>query len=789
MKKFTICVCLSSILFFTSCISKKTQIDPSRTPASLSDFFDKLLKGNSILTNKEIAKASSAQLKLKKARVIIDNDASFDSKLQIIESAKYSIKLSYYIFQNDYTSSLLIQKLIDKAQKGVQVYLLVDYLTNLKNMPLFDYLNTAGKGNIHIRFYGKPTSRILRDVAYMSMPCPNTKNPSSKDCADFKWNQLKNLGIDGADENRQTTYFSKLLLTGIYSKNPDLILSGLVAGGGIDFAKYKEGADTTEQDKKDLKEFLELLYQATIKDDFFAKIKVKLALLMYGEKLNPLMNEITGRIPVLQEGSKSGKEWDHLTDYAHHKIIIADDRFFQLGGRNIEDSYHMKSSDLSSKYTFMDTDFWGEISEGGVQLNAAYDRLFNFNPLVADFKQAQSETPTDLILNAKLIKERLTKCLEQKITAQDELIQCAQKQVQSSENYVTTNEAHKKIQKIISENISVYKNNYLPNKKYTDTWKQTKVFDDSLSSEDIKSVNVSYIENLNFNKDSNLEERLFGSVYAAEETNGKYIHSLWYQGLLNACYVANKTNQSKQVILHSAYLLPSAGMIRVLSHMINGQEKCKNLKISLLTNSVLTTDLSPINVLAQYQLKALFRVNDQKRAWYGSATDGNSAELKIYEYKPSSAGKGISLHSKVSILGDDAIIGSANADVRSYYMDTNNGVYLRGAKDFIRDYSHWVTKITSNPDLSTHRTEDFVRLSIEELRNRNLMLVNSYIEGRKKPLKIDTKWINYGLDLLDKTGKKIEEDTLHILSPRMYQIDATTQEEIMRKFDNKFKLF
>jgi phosphatidylserine/phosphatidylglycerophosphate/cardiolipin synthase-like enzyme len=42
-----------------------------------------------------------------------------------------------------------------------------------------------------------------------------------------------------------------------------------------------------------------------------------------------------------------------------------------------------------------------------------------------------------------------------------------------------------------------------------------------------------------------------------------------------------------------------------------------------------------------------------------------------------------SLHSKVWIIGDDLIVGSANADVRSYMMDANNAVMIRHAPDML----------------------------------------------------------------------------------------------------------
>jgi putative cardiolipin synthase len=786
---------LLGVLLAIGCVSsdKSKQLEThnqealSRNPASLSDFFEKIINGKSILTDDEILSASSAQLKFKRARVIVDNDAAFDSKIQIIDSAKKSLKLSYYIFQDDYTSSLMIQKLIKKAQEGVKVQILVDYLTNYKKMPLFEYMMAQGKNNLEVRFYGKPTSAILRDIAYMSMPCPDTSKPDSDTCQRFKNSQLSRLGIDGSESNRRTTYFSKLLLSGLYGKNPDLIYSGLLIGGGIDLKKYKESGSATPEQKEDLKEFLQLLFQATVKNDFVAQIKVKIALLLYSEDLNPIMNEISGRLPLIQEGTKSGRDWDHITDFIHHKIILADNQFFQIGGRNIEDSYHMKQSELSSKYTFMDTDLWAEIQTGGDRLNFAFDKLYNFSPMVAKWQDATLETPAEFILNAKLIKQSLTQCLEKKVSY-EELPNCERNETLNSPSYVSQQASFQKIREQLSKNVKTYTTQYLPIKKYTHTWKAGEKYSDQIDNTEIQNMSAYYIENLNYNKDAAEPVRLFGSVYESEERSGKYIHSLWFQGMLNACHESAKSNTPTDVYLHSAYLLPPAGLMRTFAQMMNGNINCGQVRLTILTNSVQTTDLSPINILAQYQLNPLFRIHEQKRSWFGSITDGRSAQMKIFEYKPSALGKGVSLHTKVSILGKDAIVGSANGDVRSYYMDTNNGVYLRNVPAFNQQYVAWLNSKTQNTSLTSERTEDFARLNIEEARKRNEQIVNYYLTNRPKPIKVNPKWITFGLDKLDVIGADIEANTLRILAPEMYQVSPGNQLNIMTQFDKKFKL-
>ena len=84
--------------------------------------------------------ASAGPLQLTGARLITGNDAAFRSKLALVEQAQESIDAAYYIFADDYSSSVLAKALIDAARRGVQVRLLVDYNTNYKNLDLFTYI-------------------------------------------------------------------------------------------------------------------------------------------------------------------------------------------------------------------------------------------------------------------------------------------------------------------------------------------------------------------------------------------------------------------------------------------------------------------------------------------------------------------------------------------------------------------------------------------------------------------------------------------------------------------------
>jgi phosphatidylserine/phosphatidylglycerophosphate/cardiolipin synthase-like enzyme len=50
----------------------------------------------------------------------------------------------------------------------------------------------------------------------------------------------------------------------------------------------------------------------------------------------------------------------------------------------------------------------------------------------------------------------------------------------------------------------------------------------------------------------------------------------------------------------------------------------------------------------------------------------------------------------VSVFGDDIMIGSANADVRSFMMDSNNAMLIRNAPGFDREYLAYIQGILAD---------------------------------------------------------------------------------------------
>jgi putative cardiolipin synthase len=118
--------------------------------------------------------------------------------------------------------------------------------------------------------------------------------------------------------------------------------------------------------------------------------------------------------------------------------------------------------------------------------------------------------------------------------------------------------------------------------------------------------------------------------------------------------------------------------------MSDGRVPCGNVSVTIVTNSIKTTDLNIVNILSRHSMKAFFdHINNNRHISKG-------ANIKYYEYTAGNADTTLSLHTKISVFGDDLFIGSANADVRSYMMDTNNGLFIRNAPNLVNDYVSWI---------------------------------------------------------------------------------------------------
>jgi cardiolipin synthase C len=652
--------------------------------------FDSQKKGARQFTDSELsAFSSTGAMGVEKARVITDNYEAYKSKLEIIERAKSSLRLVYFIYADDSSSSQLTDALIRAAGRGVKVQLLVDFLTNYQRLDLYKYMEYAGKGNITVRFYGLPTAPIIEGALYKTTACSpaNQKSTDPSACQDEKTAIVNGLTAKGVE----TTWFSKMYLTGQYSKNDKLTGVATKFGGGVDLEAMKANgaSDGPKPTAAQGKEIGKLVYDAKVNNRFFAKVKLAMALGKYGETLGPMLNQVFGTIPFAMGDAA---DWDHMTDYTHHKLIVADGRVFQMGGRNVEDSYH--TDGYSKKYTFIDTDFYAE-SDVAVRVEKAYDTLAQFSAMVGDMAKVDRLTPNEYQVNTNQFLGALQGCMQ--AGQQANLENCVNQGMPKVQGYRTYQARMNEQKDKVSKGKAAFISNYNVTEPFN--WNpDTSVTD--------RGATYYYLENTSFNRDVDAKKRLFGSKVDEEHEHGKNIHASWIRGIENTCAIASQPGVPKQrIILHSAYLMMSAGLVGALGNTINGKWNCGNVQIDIITNSFATTDLNVLNVFARYQLRALFQ-------YYANGSGGvdqsKKASLKYHEYvphtpDPNATGVPKSLHSKVSVFGNDIVIGSANADVRSYYMDTNNAIYIRNAPNLVRDYIAFIDKLDKHqaPDAHT----------------------------------------------------------------------------------------
>lgn len=769
---------------------------PSREVASIGDIFRQNMEDNSMifsdrsaarrLTSEEVRKfSSSSPLKLQSGELLLDNDASFDAKLDAIKRAQKEIRMVYYIYSDDDSSSVFNREVIKKAQQGVKVKLLVDLITNYANMDLFAAMMKEGRGNIDIRFYNFPTDNIIAGAKYMTLPCPKVEKVEANTCQNYKADLMKSLS------GQQTTVFSRMFLAGLYGKSATPLKIAMGMGAQINPADYK-GKDGEEQDISQLFEFFKLVIEAKIKKDIGAMIKLQIAMSMYADKLNPVMNELTGRIPFVSDVATSGKkvsaaqEWDHFTDYTHHKLLAVDGREFQLGGRNIEDSYHMKSRlGTKGKYIFIDTDFHGVTANGGTaEIERSFDSMFNFKDMVTDFAKVQEVMPYDLVVNSQALAMASGSCLQDaqagKVKA-EAFAGCIEQRFTAVPAYVSASNRQAKVLTEMNQSSQNYLKNYAetPKKTLRDNWKMEKTYapsSDDLSANDLKTSEVYYIENTAFDVDGQDKMRRVGARIGAEARFNKNIHALWYRGMENACRVSRDEKRDVRVIFHNAYLLMPSGMVHRIAKMLNGDYgDCSRVRLTFLTNSFQTTDLNVINVFARYQMIQLFKHYAGLEAYEKQFNENNKGittyrrwfpKVDYFEYNAASVGAGISLHTKLSVLGDDMIIGSANADIRSYYMDTNNGVFIRNAHDLNRDYIRFIDSLIGDQSKTSEWTQKFAAYSDETVKMENKFILGAMIKRWDKKGRINEKKKQEILETLDRLGGRITNATYRLLNFR-----------------------
>jgi len=711
--------------------------------------------------------ASTSSLAIKTTEVITDNDQAFASKLALINEAKNEIDLAYYIFSDDHTSSILAQALIDAANRGVKIRLLLDYLSTYKDLDRLSYLQKAGDGNIQVKLYGRPSHNIVKDAVYLTLGCGQASKADA-DCNQNKYAQIEQL-FENEKINNQlaseigisnlSTPMSAIFLSGLYAKNPELMAFSLEQGQSLDISTLSSSTAANNVDNQaKLKQLGILYYQANYQGglaSLTAKIQLATAKIVLGEQINPVLNTVSSFLPTDRENNSAARQdWDYLTEFLHHKLLLIDQQIVQLGGRNVENSYHMNPNPLASKYIFMDTDVRLELNAPDPQITATFERLWNFTTMVASLDEIRKHAPNDFLMNLDLYKQANNLCINLQMHNQTTDIQnCVDQYYQ--QHYMSLDQRLLKVKQTMADRINRYQNNY---KQQTQSASKSFAIDNQ--------AEVYYLENFPFYKN----KRGYGAIDGKEADYGKNIHATWLAALKKTCEQATVENP-KQVIIHNAYFFMPSNLLAALGSMVDGSWQCQHVSLQVITNSIETTDLNVVNLLAMWQMKAFEDYRSQQ-------TTTHSATFNYSEYQQENGDNDstLSLHSKVMLFGDDLFIGSANADVRSYMLDTNNGLMIMNAPNLVKQYKQWLTaEIGTRPKIA--ETTQQIGVSQQKLKIKMNMAMDLLFEKYDKQQRIDAQQT-------DKFKEDIQSVTQRIynLSTKILHGDNKAQDEFNRLF-------
>jgi len=634
--------------------------------------------------------ATAGPLAFAEGSVLMNNDAAFAAKLRLIAEARESLDLAYYIFSDDHTSSLLSQALIEAADRGVRVRLLVDYFSSYKDLDRFSWLEQQGGGNIEVRFYNRPTLEIIKDAAFLTMSCADV-GASASACDDEKLRVVNSYfepdALNGQGFSNRSFAGSGLFLSGLYGKHPQMLAYAVTRGQGIDPEALAAGAPAaddkrTEQLKALGKLYFRARYMSGV-ESTVARLKLAYVRTVFADQVNPVFDTVNSYLPLArQNNAQAQKDWDYLTEFLHHKFLLADRSTLILGGRNVEDSYHMEPSALSDKYTFMDTDVRLKLEGDEATLASSFDRLWQLRSMVASIGEVRQHAPNDLLANFDAVQAAQDACKDGKDSA------CMDREV--DKRFVPLAARMHAVDISHREYIARYANEY----HVAEAPPPLRVDD---------SASIYYLENLPVTQG----ERNYGARHNREAASSKHIQALWRAALQNVCAAGSSP---REVVFHNAYLFMPANLLQDVGAMLDGSRPCPGVSLSLITNSLATTDLNVVNLLAVWQLKALADHLQE------TGTTANAASLHYLEYQPEDNSRR-SLHSKVMLFDRDIFIGSANADVRSLMMDSNNGVMIRNAPDFVQAYRDRLQALIARPGFIADQTaligRDKAELSVE----------------------------------------------------------------------------
>ena len=683
------------------------------------------------------ANRSGPVLRPQHGRVLTDNDDAFETKLALIKNARKSIDLAYYIFADDYSSSLIAKELLAATERGVAVRLLLDYHSHYASLDYFRMLEHYGRrsnGSLDVRFYNRPTANIVKDAVFMTLGCgavDGRENADKAGCSEAKFREIDALfaeeiidGVPAANRNISNinTGNSGLFLSGLYAKNPELMAMAVSRGQQVDIEQLKNGAGESNPDElQQLKQLGKLYWQANYGaglDRLVNRVKLSAAFVFYGEQVDPIYDTFSAFLPVERSNAvdadkqsvrQARNDWRYLSDFLHHKLLLVDQNEMVTGGRNVEDSYHMNPGSLSAKYTFMDTDVHLTFAQPQPELSESFDKLWQFKSMVATLDEVQRHAPNDFLVHSAAAGKACRSLLGNKAEAHQSCIEKSLKEQQRTTLESRLQARHEAMQ----HKALVYLEQYTRAPRE----QRSPLFDLDAQAQ------AHYLENLSFDKSLPSDEasRFQGASNGHEGASGKHIHAVWLAALNRSCSMATAENPVT-VYLHNAYFFLPSNLLSAMARMVDGRQSCANTHIVVLTNSIETTDLNVVNVLSRHSMKALFEHYANNRS------GDNGATLSYHEYQTSDARQQLSLHSKVMLFGDDIFIGSANADLRSYLMDSNNGLLIRQAPELLDHYRQWLESLLQDAQRTDNQTHYYLSTPRDTILEEGDLLVEAELE-------------------------------------------------------------
>jgi len=683
-----------------------------------------------VLSDETVARhASSGQLTIQSARVISSNEEAFLSKLDMVSNAKSTVDAAYYIFADDFSSSAFAVELIAAAHRGVRVRILLDYHSTYKDLDLFSMMEkqgNTGQGSLQVRFYNRPTRNIVMDAAYITLRCDDLTIQDEVKCRDAKQARVSEsfgaetidgLAAAGLGISNLNIGASGLFLSGLYTKNPELMALALMQNE--EAAEQSPAGDDKEISAEDIEGLVNLagIYWRSRTGNLFqqlvARIQLAFVFAMYGDFLDPMYDAIADRLPIERKDlAEAVRDWDYITDYLHQKLLLADSKYMQLGGRNMEDAYNLSSRTQESGQLFVDTDVHAVLTSGGESVEAAFERLWNFRTMVASIDEIRQHAPNNFASNIDSIGAAKLACENEPGSDPESHDICFDKEFLAHATLQEDRETQRYDEMI--HNTRYFRQHILP----------------AMTANDSKTIAIEsdarlfYLENIPLGGDPGgpLEGRTYGGRNGREAQSGKRIHSLVLAGLEGVCKTAT-AEKPKRVIISNAYFFPPSNLVDVLAKMLDGRLDCRHVDVKILTNSRESTDLAVTNLFARH---VAFAFADYVRS---IRDPDRAATFNYFELQLAAGPIKYSLHSKVWVLGDDLIVGSANADVRSYMMDANNAMIIRGAPHMMQQYIAMVDQTLADTEMTKNLSDYYLTTSREQIIEEDLQAFRGILQS------------------------------------------------------------